>query len=228
MGSQRSIMPLSTLFSDELRRWLDDNGVFSWSFDLDGHTIDMECWRKLTGQSLSTCGNEWLQCVHCEDQDRVRAAWETAMFHGQSFNTDMRIHCADGIYRWFNARAAPQRSSEGEVTGWVGVMMELVGLPRLRPSRPSDSVATGGIDSGALPASIVRAARGMINWSAEELSQRSGVSVSTIRRLERDDSPIQARQSSTDRLMRAYMEAGLVFIEIGGVIRGVRWARDVD
>ena len=221
-------MPLATLSTDQLSQWLRDGSIHAWILAADGSASDVRSWTLLTGQTREQASGEgWLDCIHVDDRDRVGAAWRTALAHGQAYNTDARVCTRESIYRWFNFRAAPQRSRDGEIISWVGLTLEIAGLARFRLD-PIEVQHVAAVDSGVLPPSVVRAARAMTNWSAEELAARSGVSVSTIRRLERDDSEVQARRTSTDKLLRAYADAGLAFVDGTGTISGVRWAHDDD
>jgi PAS domain S-box-containing protein len=221
-------LPLVTLSIDQLGQWLRDGSIQCWTLAADGTGKEIQSWTLLTGQTREQAtGGGWLDCIHVDDRDRIGAAWRTAMAHGQAYNTDARICTREGIYRWFNLRAAPQRARDGEIVGWIGLTLEIAGLARFRQD-PVEIEHRDAVNAGVLPPSIVRAARAMTNWSAEELATRSGVSVSTIRRLERDGSEVQARRTSTDKLLRAYADAGLAFVDGNGMINGVRWAQADD
>ena len=220
-------MPLTTLDERELQNWLRETAAYSWTFDADGRALDCDFWTTLTGQSLKDAPKIWQEALHPDDRERVRAAWNTAFVHGQPYNIDLRIRGIDGIHRWFNARAAPMRSTEGTIVRWVGITLRLNDVPINGRGGPvAIAAATTAADTATMPAAIARAARAMLDWSAEELSNRSGVSISTIRRLERDDSNGGARRTSAERLRRAYTAAGIGFTSDGGTIIGVRWSRD--
>ena len=59
----------------------------------------------------------------------------------------------------------------------------------------------------------IRAARGLLGWSAREAAERSGLSLPTIQRLEKDAgvSPTAQARTFAD-LKRAFEEAGVEFI----------------
>jgi hypothetical protein len=216
-------MALASLSTEQLDRWLRANGAHSWSIG-PGSDADLGFWPTITGQSLKEAKDgRWYSRIHPDDRERVRAAWNTAFAHGQPYNTDMRIHCADGTYRWFNARAAPERSPDGDIVRWVGLTMTLADLALSRTGMPNPTAERCNV----VPASVWRAARAMVNWSAETLSERSGVSVSTIRRLETNDCSTQARKSNVERLIDAYRGAGLVFVDRDGDALGIRWSSKV-
>ncbi len=78
-----------------------------WVNKANGEPSEMPQWMALTGQTHAQMqGLGWLDAIHPDDRARTQAAWITAVEHTEPYNTDYRILCADGIYRWFNARGA--------------------------------------------------------------------------------------------------------------------------
>jgi predicted transcriptional regulator len=72
--------------------------------------------------------------------------------------------------------------------------------------------------------SQLRAARAMIGWSQDHLADQSGVSKPTIARLELapPDSAIGGYASTSEKLVSALEEAGVIFIAENGDGPGVR------
>lgn len=62
-------------------------------------------------------------------------------------------------------------------------------------------------------ASQIRAARALLDWSAADLSERSGVSLSTIQNFERGRSKMMA--ANMRELVRAVEAAGVEFTDDG-------------
>jgi len=58
----------------------------------------------------------------------------------------------------------------------------------------------------------IRAARGLISWSAEVLAERVGVTRQTIQRLEQHDGLPPSRSQTLDEIQRAFEAAGVEFI----------------
>lgn len=182
-----------------------------WTVSPDGQALDMPQWLTLTGQSHEDVqGRGWIDAIHPDDRGRVEAAWATAVAHQASYNTDYRVLCADGVYRWYNARGIPILDPDGEIREWVGVCLAVPGrnryLPASPPAPPPVAPATDNPDR-EITAAQVRGARSMLNWSAGELARRSGVSASTIQRLETDDRPNVPRPDNLAAI-RATLEAG--------------------
>ena len=73
-----------------------------------------------------------------------------------------------------------------------------------------------------LSAAQIRAARALLAWSARELADKSGVSLATIQRLERQGGvPVAHSRTLTD-LKRAFEDAGVEFIGTPDDKPGVR------
>jgi transcriptional regulator with XRE-family HTH domain len=70
-----------------------------------------------------------------------------------------------------------------------------------------------------LTPALCRAARGLLNWTQEELAARSTVSRSTIRDYEGDRHGLH--RSTAALLLRALQDGGVVFADIAGHGMGV-------
>lgn len=68
-----------------------------------------------------------------------------------------------------------------------------------------------------ITAAQIRAARGMLDWSRDELAQASGVSSGTIRNLESGN--LSPREKTTVGIRRAFEAAGISFLEGEGIRR---------
>ncbi len=68
-----------------------------------------------------------------------------------------------------------------------------------------------------LESAQVRAARAFLNWSQTKLSQESGVSLATIKRLEKDSSGTNF--GNVKKVLAALEDAGIIFTQNGISIR---------
>lgn len=68
----------------------------------------------------------------------------------------------------------------------------------------------------------IRAARALLRWDQKTLSEKSKVSVPTIKRLEPISGPLKANKVTSDALQRALEQAGVEFIAENGGGVGVR------
>ncbi|AWB25038.1 PAS domain S-box protein [Methylobacterium currus] len=199
-----------------------------WVNKANGEPSEMPQWMALTGQSHAEMqGLGWLDAVHPEDRPRTLAAWTTAIEHTAPYNTDYRVLCADGIYRWFNARGAPVLNRDGSVREWVGVCLNVPGRTRYGAPPPETPAAVPSAapaaDALVTPAQI-RAARGMAGLSKEDLAKLAEVSISTVNRLEDSGSAVRPRPDTVLAVRRALEKAGIVFTFEPGVKPGIREA----
>ncbi|CAO4184626.1 Helix-turn-helix protein [Methylorubrum populi] len=76
--------------------------------------------------------------------------------------------------------------------------------------------------------SQLRAARALLGWSQERLSEASGVSLPTIKRLEPGEGSLQTRVDTLNKLQAALEAAGVLFIPENGGGAGVRLRNRAD
>lgn len=65
-----------------------------------------------------------------------------------------------------------------------------------------------------------RAARGLLDWSQQDLADRAGVGIVTVRQLEAGSN--QPRRATLEVIQRAFESAGVEFIDENGGGPGVR------
>jgi transcriptional regulator with XRE-family HTH domain len=74
-----------------------------------------------------------------------------------------------------------------------------------------------------LTAEQLRAARALLRWDQARVAAQAGVSIETIKRLERLEGPLLPTRSGTlDALEKAFAAAGVIFIGENGEGPGVR------
>jgi len=61
----------------------------------------------------------------------------------------------------------------------------------------------------------VRGARGILDWSADILAEKTGLSVDTIRNIEKGR--VQGHNTSLEKIVQVFANSGLEFIENQGV-----------
>ncbi len=70
----------------------------------------------------------------------------------------------------------------------------------------------------------VRAARGLLGWNQQGLADAAGIGFATIQRLERQNGIVSGNIGTIEKLIVAFENAGIEFIEEnGGKGPGVRW-----
>lgn len=72
-----------------------------------------------------------------------------------------------------------------------------------------------------LKANQIRAARALLNWSQSELVEKSGLSLTTIRRMEDDKiGPERSSAGNVAAVTKIIEEAGVTFLADGEVVEG--------
>ena len=62
----------------------------------------------------------------------------------------------------------------------------------------------------------IRAARGLLHWSARELAERAGVHITTVQRMERSNGPISGTARSVIKVQEALETVGVEFLSQHG------------
>jgi PAS domain S-box-containing protein len=175
-----------------------------WSAGPDGRIEWLEGWEGVTGQDPEHSRDwGWVAMLHPDDTERVVAERKRALEAGGVCEIEMRIRLRGGSYRWVRARSVPVHDDAGEITEWVGGCIDI----HASKEWPAPSCATGGL-SGAQ----IRGGRGIVNWSVKQLSEATGVPVSTIRRIEEFDGFVGSHASAVEKIHHALVRAGADFV----------------
>lgn len=112
----------------EIRDLIDAIPQMVWTARPDG-SIDSANQRMCDYTGLSpeeVQGEGWMQRLHPEDQQRIRAVWQHAVQTGEIYEVEKRLlHHATGAYRWFLARAMPMRDEKGQIIKWFGTCTDI-------------------------------------------------------------------------------------------------------
>ncbi len=145
-----------------------------WSADKNGALTSLQQWRSLGIDSCSRfMGWNWLQFVPEDERRRTRAGWRRAIARGKRFTSDIKL-ALNGVEEpvGVTVYAGPVSTDGGKILEWAGLFV--------RPGHVPDVAS----DLGEVKAAHIRAARALLDWSIEDLSAASGISISSIRRVE--------------------------------------------
>lgn len=107
-----------------------------WASHADG-TLDYynHRWEEYTGLKPSPSDPCFgAPVVHPDDAGPAAAAWAESVRTGQPLQVTVRLRRADGMYRWYLARAYPVRGSDGRVVRWFGTGTDIDEQKRLEES----------------------------------------------------------------------------------------------
>jgi PAS domain S-box-containing protein len=164
-----------------------------WRADTEGKLLDVGGWVKFTGQTAAQLRDyDQLSAVHPDDRSIFRRTWQEAIAQKAPLELTVRVKRHDGVYQSFMTKAVPVLGPQGALAEWIGVSWAVDELAALQK-------ATEGIESSHL-----RAARALLDISAKELALRSGLSFSTMRRIEEDTNAVRPDSLSA---VVAYLES---------------------
>jgi hypothetical protein len=79
-----------------------------------------------TGTSLDALAQgSWTNFLHPDDFEPTVRAWTHAVATGQPHEVQYRLRRSDGVYRWFQVLGQPLRDSEGRMTRWYGLLIDI-------------------------------------------------------------------------------------------------------
>ena len=170
-----------------------------WRANPDGKLPDFSNWMRFTGQSTEQLKDyNQLSAIHPDDRSVFRDAWAQGIATRQKIELSVRVQRRDGIYQRFNNKIVPVMDGQGVILEWHGM------------SWPTDDVRNQSGTAPLLGAANIRAARALLDWSAQELAEFSEISFSTIRRMERDATSVKL--DSVERVRKTLESQGIVFL----------------
>ncbi|WP_245408943.1 PAS domain-containing protein [Rhizobium wuzhouense] len=185
------------------RALVNSLATMEWRATADGVPIYSQGWTALTGQlEIHVARGAWMDVIHPEDRERVAAAWGQAVRTLSPYMVNLRLLRANGDYEWFHSRAVPIIKKGGRSHEWLGIIM-------LHDDLTNHGLPTQN-DWHDLTPMQIRAARAMLQWTLGDLSALSGISVSSIRRIEAEGER-STRPASINAIRKAFEDHGLSF-----------------
>jgi DNA-binding transcriptional regulator YiaG len=171
-----------------------------WVATPDGTVVDEISWWNSLNRIRDT-GSGWsrLDLVHPEDVPAVRSAWTRALAARKPCTITFRLRDEYGQYEIYASHAEPVEDDRHSLLGWIGVT-----IVDGRPTAAANAI-------GNLPGALIRAARAYLDLSVNGLAELSGLSASTIRRME-DGGSGQVAADSEERLITTLQRAGVEFL----------------
>ena len=125
--AQREAERALALSEARLREGAEAVPGFVWTANPEGRIeYSSRRWLEYSGSSLSTLRDSgWDGFVHPDDLSRANARWAESVATGAPYEVEYRLRRADGVYRWWLARAQPVRGEDGAVHRWIGVCSDI-------------------------------------------------------------------------------------------------------
>lgn len=85
-----------------------------------------EFWVTLTGiENDSAPGTNWTDILAPLDRERITRTWHKCVASNQTLEDKFRIRRPDGSSFWVRGRIGPEENSTGEITGFVGTLVDI-------------------------------------------------------------------------------------------------------
>jgi PAS domain S-box-containing protein len=75
--------------------------------------------------SAELAGSGWTVMVHPDELPNAARNWAASLQSGENYETEFRLLRADGVYRWYIARAVALRGADGAVVRWIGTNTDI-------------------------------------------------------------------------------------------------------
>ncbi|MEA5517052.1 PAS domain-containing protein [Nodularia sp. UHCC 0506] len=100
-----------------------------WDWDITtNQTFRSDRWYEMLGYQhhLGNSSDEWSDCIHPDDYERVIAAQKAYLFRqSPDYQDEYRLRCKDGSYRWFQSRAKAVWNEQGNPVRLVGSLGDI-------------------------------------------------------------------------------------------------------
>ncbi len=111
----------------QLRVLIDATSSIGWTTGPDGSnekaSDSLLAFAGVTQKEMHEQG--WTIVLHPDDRAQSYAAWQQAMAKRDIMRIEYRLKRHDGVYRDFLAVSAPQLNKDGEITGWLGIGVDI-------------------------------------------------------------------------------------------------------
>ncbi|MDA3869402.1 MAG: PAS domain S-box protein, partial [Gammaproteobacteria bacterium] len=101
----------------------------SWDWDIVRNRLvwSAETYRifRQPPEQFKISYDTFLECIHTDDRNRVKAELENTLNNGQPYEVEMRIICPDGAERIVFAKAELERNARGEPTRMYGSVLDI-------------------------------------------------------------------------------------------------------
>jgi PAS domain S-box-containing protein len=113
----------------ELQLTIDSIPVMVSTFEPDGTcSFVNQQWQNYTGHTQQEATGKGLNTsvyYHPDDVQQFENAWGASQAKGEMLSVDVRTRRADGTYRWYTMRRAPQRDESGNIVKWYSVGVDI-------------------------------------------------------------------------------------------------------
>ncbi|HET6496528.1 MAG TPA: PAS domain S-box protein [Thermoleophilia bacterium] len=138
-----------------------------WMTDQEGkNTYFNQQWVDYTGMTLEeSYGDGWNVPFHPDDRQRAWEAWQRATRDDVPYSLECRLRRADGAYRWWLIRGAPQRDASGAIRRWFGTCTDIADIKQTeRDLQQSQALLQAAMDQSQAGIAIADAPDGRLRY----------------------------------------------------------------
>ena len=194
---QEELSPLRAV-EQRYQALIKATGALVWIAKADGQIYEYPARSDLKTEPDS---RPWIEYVHPDDRDETMRTWLEATRTGKESLYEHRIRQPHGSYVWMRTHGVPIFDATGVVQERIGITTNI--------EREKAALVPG---SGRLTGAQIRAARGILRWSAEELAEAAGTTRATIRRFEESDGSFATTEPALRAIEEALTGAGVEFL----------------
>jgi diguanylate cyclase (GGDEF)-like protein/PAS domain S-box-containing protein len=112
---------------EDLRYTVELTPHIPWTADANGDMNFLSSrWYQVTGiRPTPALLRNWIMGLHADDRKPTLAMWKKSVVTGDTFDTDYRVRCIGGDWRWHRARAYPRRNERAEIVLWYGTVEDI-------------------------------------------------------------------------------------------------------
>jgi PAS domain-containing protein/DNA-binding Xre family transcriptional regulator len=182
-----------------------------WSADKNGALTEMQQWKSFGISSPSeVMGWKWLRFIPETEREKAEKVWKNAVAARKLHVSRFKLVVPPSHESIVLACAAPITNDDGQVVEWTGLILRL------------DDAPHSSFNVSEIRAAHIRAARALLDWSIEDLANRSGISISSIRRLESGDTS-SIRERTLVAIEAALTTNGVIFEKRRDIISVARY-----
>lgn len=110
------------------RSLVEASGAIVFTSDAQANWLEPNpAWEAYTGQTFAQYrGHGWATAIHADDLEQVQRNVQRSLQAGTTWSDVARLwHAPTATYRYQEARVVPIRSGDGQITAWIGTVLDV-------------------------------------------------------------------------------------------------------
>ncbi|MCR9282619.1 MAG: PAS domain-containing protein [Rhodobacteraceae bacterium] len=154
--------------------------------------------------------------IHPDDLAAVKAKYHRSLTTGEPYTFKHRLKRYDGVFRWVETRAAPMRNSEGQITQWNGICIDIDDVVRAQEEL---RLAQENLARASQAASLAELSASIAHEVNQPLAAVMNYSSACQRWLDADPPNIERAQKTVERIVTSANTAAEVVGRVRALFR---------